>query len=411
MLPPAAPRPFALLAVLAQLQQRCGSTEPPSPPQPETGPRVGSFTMAPARSVLGAYRNDSLNSWGGALLHVPEDPRWPYHMFASAFVEGCGLHAWETNSEIVHLVSDSMEKPFRLSEVALPPWHHGVGATRAPDGTFLLFTMGTTNASNVVPCPGGIPAWPSHQNCSAPECKGYHVRGHSSRSIYGPWTPIRNKLDGTDILWTAVNPDPSPFVLPNGTVVVCGGGIHVAQHWSGPYLPHPGPRFPPSPPSTPPDPRLKGGHAAAEDEFLWFADGRWRIMWHQKLDGPTNSTGDHDQCSYFPYVGGYGVAKTPGYDGLSGEWERDFFSPGFGLNVSLANGSSFCLARRERPKVATIEGRTWLTNGAMVDGVAGDGPADRGTYTFIQEVLRIPNTTAGFPRLKTIDTPRGHRML
>ncbi len=52
----------------------------------------------------------------------------------------------------------------------------------------------------------------------------------------------------------------------------------------------------------------------------------------------------------------------------------------------------------------TIEGRTWLTNGAMVDGVAGDGPADRGTYTFIQEVLRIPNTTAGFPRLKATET-------
>ena len=35
---------------------------------PETGPHVGSFKMAPAKTVLGAYRNDSLNSWGGALL-------------------------------------------------------------------------------------------------------------------------------------------------------------------------------------------------------------------------------------------------------------------------------------------------------------------------------------------------------
>ena len=87
------------------------------------------------------------------------------------------------------------------------------------------------------------------------------------------------------------------------------------------------------------------------------------------------------------------MAKTPGFDGLSGEWEHDFFRPGVGLNVSLQNGSSFCLARRERPKVVTIEGRSWLTNGAIVDNVAGDGPADRGTFTFIQEVLRIPNST------------------
>ena len=282
-----------------------------------------------------------------------------------------------------------------MSDVALPPWHHGVGAARAPDGTFLLFTMGTTNASWVVPCSGGIPAWPSHQNCTAPECKGYHVRGHSSRSPYGPWAPIVNPADNSTVLWTAVNPDPSPFVLPNGTVVVVGGGIHVAQHWRGPYLPRPGPRMP-KPPSKPatPDPRLKGGHAAGEDAFIWYQDGRWREMSHQKLDGPTDSTGDHDQCSYFPYVGGDAVAKTPGYDGLDGEWERQFFRPGVGLNVSLANGSSFCLARRERPKLATIEGRMWLTNGAMVDGVAGDGPADRGTYTFIQEVLSIPNSTS-----------------
>ena len=44
------------------------------------GPAVGSFVLAPARSILGAYRNDSLNSWGGAMLHTPDDPQWPYHM-------------------------------------------------------------------------------------------------------------------------------------------------------------------------------------------------------------------------------------------------------------------------------------------------------------------------------------------
>jgi len=51
-------------------------------------------------------------------------------------------------------------------------------------------------------------------------------------------------------------------------------------------------------------------------------------MWHQKLDSPTNSTGNHNPCSYFPYVGGYAVASTPGIDGLSGLWERNFFEPG-----------------------------------------------------------------------------------
>ena len=89
------------------------------------------------------------------------------------------------------------------------------------------------------------------------------------------------------------------------------------------------------------------------EPYLWFQRGRWRMLTHQKLDDPTNRTGVHDQCSYFPYVGGYAYSKT---DDLSGEWVRDFFAPAFGLNVSLRNGSSVCLSRRERPKLAVIDG-------------------------------------------------------
>ena len=78
---------------------------------------------------------------------------------------------------------------------------------------------------------------------------------------------------------------------------------------------------------------------------------------------------------------------------LRGEWV--VIVVGFGLNVSLRNGSSFCLSRRERPKLVTADGRMWLTNGAMAGGLPGNGPADRGTYTFIQEVLSIGSAGAG----------------
>ena len=80
-------------------------------------------------------------------LHVCKCSRHArYHMYASAFTLGCGLHAWETNSEIVHLVSTAPDTPFVFHDVVLPPRHHGVGVTRHPDGTFLMFTMGGTNA-------------------------------------------------------------------------------------------------------------------------------------------------------------------------------------------------------------------------------------------------------------------------
>jgi len=331
------------------------------------------------------------------LVHVPEDTTTPYHMYASAFVLGCGLHTWETNSQIVHLVSTDLEKPFVFSDVVLPPWHHGVGATRVLDGTFVIFSMGWTNSSWPVPCVGGEPLWKSSFNCTRPpvgSCHGQAVRGHWSKSAYGPWTPILNPTDGSDILWTAVNPDPSPWVLPNGTICVVGGGIRCADHYLGPYIEVPGGKFPRTNNS---DPRLHGGHAAAEDPYLWTTgdgvDLRWHQLWHQKIDNPTNRSGAHDQCTYFPYVGGYGKSKSAE---LSGEWDHDFFRPAFGLNITLKNGSSFCLTRRERPKLVNIEGRMWLTNGAQSEGLPGDGPGDRGVYTFIQEVLSI--SSRGQPR-------------
>lgn len=48
-----------------------------------------------------------------------------------------------------------------------------------------------------------------------------------------------------------------------------------------------------------------------------YLDSFVRRMWHQKLDNPTDKNGIHDQCSYFPYVGGYAVATTPGLDGTN----------------------------------------------------------------------------------------------
>ena len=140
-----------------------------------------------------------------------------------------------------------------------------------------------------------------------------------------------------------------------------------------------------------------GGRPAAEDPYLWTTGSgtglRWHMLTHQKIDDARNATGAHNQCGYFPYIGGYAMSRTAALDGL---WDHDFFDPGFGLNVSLRGGGSFCLARRERPKLATIDGRMWLTNGAMASGLPGDGPGDLGTFTFIQEVLSFGTpSTAG----------------
>eukprot|EP01048_Picozoa_sp_COSAG05_P028359 COSAG05_NODE_8753_length_675_cov_0.689236_2_plen_80_part_01 len=79
---------------------------------------------------------------------MPEDPRFPFHMFAEAELGACGVHAWQTNARVVHAVSKVAEGPYEWSDDPLPGWHAGPDISRAPDGTFLLMTM-ASNATAV----------------------------------------------------------------------------------------------------------------------------------------------------------------------------------------------------------------------------------------------------------------------
>lgn len=214
-------------------------------------------------------------------------------------------------------------------------------------------------------------------------------------------------VSGGTVLWRAVNPTPTPWVLPNGMVVVVGGGNFVAPHWSGPYTKARGAPIAPRT-NCSADPRSHPAsspaeHCAGEDPFLWFdpRDARWRWMEHQKLDdapSPRNAsdpTGHTPQCEFFPYTVGYAVSRTAD---LWGGWDYDFYRPGTGLNVALVSspggGSNragpggpglYCLGKRERPKIFLHGNRTWLLNGAAPT-VMGKG--DTRTFTMIQRCWR-----------------------
>jgi hypothetical protein len=334
-------------------------------------------------------------SWGGGIVHWPSgdggDDR--FHLFASGMTNGCGLHAWSSNTLVLHATSPTVEGPYVFADVALPVLATSPGPAHAPDGTFLLFSMGTANSSRAVPCPGGEPSPQIHQTY-------FDVKLHVSKTPFGPWTPVKNASGGTT-LWRAVNPTPSPWILANGTVVVVGGGTHIAPHWSGPYREVPGPVIAVNAAKCSADPRSHPEsspteHCATEDPFLWFDSrvSRWKHMLHQKLDdapaprNATDPTGHTPQCEFFPYTVGYGVSKT---DDLWGEWDYDFYRPGTGLNVAIADpggsgGTLYCLGKRERPKMFLHANRTWLLNGAAPT-VMGNG--DTGTFTMIQEVLSM----------------------
>ena len=60
---------------------------------------VASAYVVPLRPAplpaVQVYRNASMWSWGGSVIFVGGR----YHIYAAAFTEGCGLSAWETNSQ------------------------------------------------------------------------------------------------------------------------------------------------------------------------------------------------------------------------------------------------------------------------------------------------------------------------
>lgn len=407
-------------------------------------PRVYRWTLAPSAPLSHqAYNNASERSWGGSVVHVVEDAEQPFHMYAMAMVSGCNLEAWKTNTKVVHLAAPKVTGPYHWKDDALPCCGHiGPGAVRHPDGTFLLFSWNDAvhNASGAVPCKNGFPASsPAHNP------RGGAVHLHTSTTPHGPWVPVLNPSDGTDVLWRAVNPNPTPLVLANGTVVVLGGGLWVADHWKGPYVRRAGLQIPSSR-NCSADPRAHrsgpsarhcncsaagcvdadcvnpDAHCAAEDQFLYFwpPTQTWRYLDHQKLDDavpplcprndacapltpfrcpgkPCQQYARANQCAYFPYTVGYAESVS---DDLFGEWRRDFWRPAAGLHIQVHNETNaegglddVCLEKRERPKLFQMveddgERRAFLVNGVRPPRALGTPEkADFQTLTFIQEVL------------------------
>eukprot|EP01045_Picozoa_sp_COSAG04_P027905 COSAG04_NODE_4195_length_2241_cov_2.802054_2_plen_211_part_00 len=84
---------------------------------PWSGPSCGVLRTAPAR-LGGLYGYaPNISSWGGSLV---TDAAGTHHLFA-AQIPG-GLIRWGSNSECIHAVSDDVQGPFTLKDIALKPW-------------------------------------------------------------------------------------------------------------------------------------------------------------------------------------------------------------------------------------------------------------------------------------------------
>ena len=238
-----------------------------------------------------AYHNRSLSSWGGNVVKAADGT---YHGFFAAMTEGCNLGAWTSNSEVIHTIADSPTGPFRFQDVALMPWHHNPQVLLHPDGTWLLYTIGTVGVPAAHNCRKGEESEARSRSRTLGPSTGEYVQCHHSRSPSGPWTFLNVSGDpanpgifgGGQTSNNDHGTNPTPVVLQNGTVVIgahdnVGFYVQVAPSWRGPFRRVPGHLF-----------VFEGNKSHAvinekdyvfEDPFLWFdkAAQRWRVLVHQ----------------------------------------------------------------------------------------------------------------------------------
>jgi hypothetical protein len=72
----------------------------------------------PSGSDYDTRASTGLSTWGASIVQLPRDPTW--HMYASEFLEGCGVTSWQTNSQCVAPKS-SISSFCTLGTLSRPP--------------------------------------------------------------------------------------------------------------------------------------------------------------------------------------------------------------------------------------------------------------------------------------------------
>lgn len=331
----------------------------------------------------------AVSSWGANIFPAsPGSNTW--HMYAAEFEENCDISHWSPNSAIIHAISTTgADGPYSRKDVAVPPFAHNPKVVQAPDGTWLMYTIGVKLApSDLTNCSkskgdlaGGaaaaaeavaVPAPPSpspHKPGRNPGNRESNVTLYTSQSLEGPWTKFGVVL-GPDFegTWDEDTSNPSPWVLANGTIllmyrgcIVGGGGCHSeymgiasAPDWRGPYT------------------RIGSGpilpKVMAEDPSLWVDKrGNFHYLMHYIPDATL-------------------VARHAFATHYDGPWMIHEDSIPYNSTVQFTDGGETTWEKRERPHLVFNDQKdpAWLVTGAVLPGAAGGYHG--GSFTLIQQI-------------------------
>jgi hypothetical protein len=136
------------------------------------------------------------SSWGGSIAKGDDGT---FHLFASEWINECGLAYWTPNSRIVRATSSSASGPYMIAAEVLPTFWTNPQLVRAMDKnrTWLLFTDGI-DCNRTVDCRNTSKPPPSRlPTCTPHKHMENGISLFSSLRLAGPWTSHGRILNGT----------------------------------------------------------------------------------------------------------------------------------------------------------------------------------------------------------------------
>lgn len=354
------------------------------------GARCSELRLEPVdRAALG-YRaksavGENISSWGAPIAYDAATQLW--HGYASEMANGCGINAWETNSQIVHITAQSAFGPYTRREVVHSQFAHEPSVRRGPSGEWaMLFSSyalderstPTRQASECAACRNGTTPKPNTPGCpfqrGTPKNLGHRFQQMLSVSPDGPGGPWSApvEIDALSAGWdwnTAfeIESDGSALALIRGGMTWYASKYADNTTW----------RAVGAPAGAPEGPQFDVG---VEDPYVWRDRANASIV-HALLHAFTPFYGVH-AWAFAPIGRNWSAHGAPLAWHVSG--------PAYGNSVHFTDGTSFAATRRERPHLVwSPDGLAILalSNGVQFAGTA-NAPNGDGTFTLVQPVRR-----------------------
>jgi hypothetical protein len=326
-------------------------------------------TFPQGYGMVSSLQADVNSSWGGNIIASGGK----FHMYVNAISNQCLLESWAENSRIDHVVSDTVEGPYKYLDTAINMTSSNPAPVVLSGDVYKYAIFHIFNGTTLKP--GGEHCFPNGSRIPpvAADARyvfdnGQKINGDAALGAY--WgdhqISVSNSLDGP---WELLQPgnafpkcnNPAPWVHPNGTLYCLCGEIWTAESIKGPWRNVSSVFTRESHADWP-----KAWHH--EDPFLFTTKRGWHVLYHASI--PDGSPGAGQNCTSSVVS-----AHMFSVDGLV--WHPSSISP-YGTQVevqrSAADGGDatrvdiLTVATRERPKLV------FDTDGQMthlINGVCG----------------------------------------